>query len=343
MRTRDLFSVIFFFLILTSCSITDHIGEMQLEVMRPGLLNIPENADTIAVLFDDASRAKKDTFLFFNGKKIVRFPPLNFDTLFRASTDSLEKNLEKSGYFRTIYNYADSFDLSRVWDKDFIDGLFRRTKADVCVVLRNISFDRAAIMGEDFLSLIPTTLDWNMLFRNDSTGYFYHQADTLIYEYPVIEALMKNGDPEMLLRNAAGYMGKSCAVKLIPGWMPVERMYYRSGNPEMRKAEKLAFNNDWIGAAEIWNRMSKSKNQRLAAKAAFNMGLACEMEGKPDLAIDWVLHSVKKKFRIDADLHRANCQQYIIILNKRRKDIEKLNLQIRDLKTGQSGTESTAE
>lgn len=327
---------IFIFLVLTSCSITDNIRNMQLEVMRPGLIDIPESADTIAILYNDSFKSEDNAFSFHDGRKLVQNLALNYDTLLSTCTDSLKSNLEKAGYFRKIYDYADSFDLSAPDDKVFIDYLFRRTKADVCVMLRNIKFYQSRITKGPFLSVVPTKLDWIILLKNDSTAYIFHQADTLIYNYFVVDNLMKKDNPKLLLENAAGYMGKSCASRLIPDWMPVERMYYRSANPEMRKAENFALNNDWISAAKIWNRKSKSKNGRLAAKAAFDMSLACEMEGKPDLAIDWVIQSANKKFHIDSEIHRQNCQRYIVILNKRKKEIEKLNLQIRQPKNEQS-------
>lgn len=328
MLIRNYSLSVLFLLVLASCSITEHIGEMQLEVMRPGLLNIPEHADTIAVLYDQ-SGAKDSTFAFFDGRKLINYSVTNFDALFAACTDTLYANLGKTSYFRKIYYYADSLDLTRDDDKVYVDYLFRRTKSDVCIVLRRIDFERGIIMNDQNMSMIPVQLRWTILFRNDTTAYFYHQADTLTYDSPVISALVKNNNAEQLLKNAVEYLGKSCAEKLIPGWIPVERMYYRSGNPEMRKAEKFARQNDWISAAEIWNKNSKSPNEKIAAKAAFNMGLACEMEGKPDLAIDWVVQSANKKSFVDNEIHRKNCQRYIIILNRRKKDIEKLNRQIR--------------
>jgi hypothetical protein len=341
MQIRASSAVLFLFLMLPACTITDYIGNLNLEVMRPGIINFPENADTIAVFYDATPTTKRDTFLFFDGLQINRCAALNGDALFKSGTDSLVKNLGKSGYFQKTLNYGDSVRLAVVYENKNPDRLFQTTKADACIVLRKVSFDQPMVMPKGFLSVVPTRLDWNILFRNDSAGYDYHQADTLIYDYRVVAALVKKDNPELLLENAAGYMGKNCAKKLLPDWMPVKRMYYRSGNPEMRKAEKSALNNDWMSAAEIWNRMSKSKNQRLAAKAAFNMGLACEMEGKPELAVDWVLHAASNNTGIDADLHRANCQRYLVILNKRKKDIERLRQQVRGKNFGNSSSETT--
>jgi len=153
---------------------------------------------------------------------------------------------------------------------------------------------------------------------------------------------MKYDDPEPLLKNAAEYLGQSFASKLIPSWMPVERMYYKSGNIEMLKAEKLALHNDWLKAAEIWNRMTTNKNDVMAAKAKFNMALACEIEGKPDLAIEWLIRSYNglKKENME---HRLNCQRYVNVLAMRKKDIVRLGKQMRNPANAESNENQNQE
>ena len=96
----------------------------------------------------------------------------------------------------------------------------------------------------------------------------------------------------------------------------------------MLLAEKYALNNEWLKAAEIWNKQSRNKNPRMAAKACYNMALACEMEGKLDAAIDWLVqsHSVLKE---NNEEHKENCKRYIAVLAQRKKEIDKLAHQVR--------------
>ena len=103
----------------------------------------------------------------------------------------------------------------------------------------------------------------------------------------------------------------------------------------MLKAEKLALKNNWREAAEIWNTMAKSKNAHIAAKAKFNMALACEMEGHPDLAIEWITKSYIE-FNENDKQHKANCQRYINVLALRKKEIAKLEKQVFVLKANDS-------
>jgi hypothetical protein len=96
----------------------------------------------------------------------------------------------------------------------------------------------------------------------------------------------------------------------------------------MIKAEEFAIKNDWLKAAEIWKQKTKNKNSQIKAKACYNMALAAEMEGKPDLAIEWLAKSYSSLSHNNL-LHRVYCQQYINVLALRKKEIERLDKQIR--------------
>ena len=97
----------------------------------------------------------------------------------------------------------------------------------------------------------------------------------------------------------------------------------------MLLAEKYALNNEWLKAAEIWNKLSKNKNPRIAAKACYNMALACEMEGKLDAAIDWLVQSYST-LKENNEEHKQNCQRYLAVLALRKKEIAKLEHQVRN-------------
>lgn len=98
----------------------------------------------------------------------------------------------------------------------------------------------------------------------------------------------------------------------------------------MLLAEKYALNNEWLKAAEIWNKQSKNKNPRMAAKACYNMALVCEMEGKLDNAIDWLVQS-HSMLKVNNEEHKEICKRYITVLALRKKEIERLAHQVRNI------------
>jgi hypothetical protein len=66
----------------------------------------------------------------------------------------------------------------------------------------------------------------------------------------------------------------------------------------------------------------------MATKAMYNMALACEMEGKPELSMDWLSKSNIELIREDKN-HKENCERYKKVLSSRKLEIEKLATQIR--------------
>ncbi len=122
--------------------------------------------------------------------------------------------------------------------------------------------------------------------------------------------------------NASDIAGSRFAEFLLPHWIEVERMYYKSGQIELKKTDDLINQNRWLEAAEIWKKNTTNKNKTIAAKSMFNMALACEMNGDMDAAIDWMVKSYYARHK--DPYHKRNCQNYINILGQRKLDIKKI-------------------
>jgi len=84
----------------------------------------------------------------------------------------------------------------------------------------------------------------------------------------------------------------------------------------MKKAAKLASNNDWLAAATIWNAQSTDHNHVLAAHAAFNMALSCEVMDKIGLAMVWI----NKSWNLD-ESEVTKIYADILLNRKRNKNI----------------------
>jgi hypothetical protein len=97
----------------------------------------------------------------------------------------------------------------------------------------------------------------------------------------------------------------------------------------MRKAETYLKNSDWLKAGKIYNKQTQNKNQKIAAKSCWNMAVACEMEEKYDLAIEWLIDSNNVLTKNNLQ-HRLNCLQYMRDLALRKVEVEKLEKQIRN-------------
>jgi len=114
--------------------------------------------------------------------------------------------------------------------------------------------------------------------------------------------------------SAAAYAGNECgekyAIKISPTWVNDKRNLYYVGSSEMESAAIHAVNGEWIEAALIWQRIYALKKGKLSAQAAFNLALANEMNGKFDIALEW-LKDAKKLYPL------PEIDKYRKILNDR--------------------------
>ncbi len=172
---------------------------------------------------------------------------------------------------------------------------------------------------------------WNFYnLKTGAPGFYYNQFDTLMWtnEDEFKEFSERTLPPRKdAVLNAADIMGIRLTEKLIPHWTQVQRLYYTSGHVELRKTNQLVKAGKWIDAAEIWKANINNPNKNIAAKSMYNLGVACEMQGDIDAAIDWVVRSFQV-FGSKNQVHYLNCTDYIRILGKRKIDLKLINQQL---------------
>lgn len=121
--------------------------------------------------------------------------------------------------------------------------------------------------------------------------------------------------------DAGYYAGQQYAKRISPTWVWVNRMYYTKGNDALKKAKLKVKVNNWNEAAELWQNALKDPNQKVSGRAAYNLALASEMDGKLDIAIEWA----KKAY---SDYGNKAGRSYTNVLYKRLNDQEKLKQQM---------------
>lgn len=330
---RTFLTLLLFALSLTSCLITDSARTTQIEIMKPGIFNLPDEINTVAIINRTPYLLDSVPFQYMNGTKMETDTLVKYRTLSNSCVDALSGFFEKEGYFSKVINFRDSLGVissSNETGTITPEELFQKTKSDICIFLDRFNFNVVAMYGFSDVVANGASLTWAIAIKTDTLSYLYNQMDTLIYEasdFPLI--LNDHAKLNLLVSNSAEYLGRFFGSKIIPSWLMVERLYYKSNNQNMLLAEKYALNNEWLKAAEIWNKQTKNKNPKMAAKASYNMALACEMEGKPDAAIDWLVQSYSI-LKENNEEHKDNCQRYIAVLAIRKKEIEKLAHQVRN-------------
>ena len=167
---------------------------------------------------------------------------------------------------------------------------------------------------------------WNFYNLNDhKLQYFYHRIDTISWNQSYTErAILPDRNDAMM--NASSISGENFSNFLAPHWIAVKRTFYQSNNVDFKKAVKLASENKWLEAAEIWRKNVDNNNKNIAAKSMYNLAIACEIQGKIDVALDWVVKSYQV-FEEKNLVHAFNCKDYIKILGQRKLDFKKIDMQ----------------
>lgn len=319
---------------LVSCKITDLTRNISIEIMKPAAYALPENVKTVAVINRAVLKNDFHTIYNFGKGNVACDTTLNNYDLPDYCLDGVTDFFEKEEYFQKVIHYYmndSSRNTSAVLNEtSLFSDLLDITGADALIFLDFLQFENEVSVFFDATYRTRAALSWSIVFRDNTPSDIYNQIDTLFFnklQYSDIQD--KNQNKKEIYQDAARYLGKNFGTKLIPSWISDERIYYHSIHPKMQKAENYAKKYEWRNAGAIWNKLSKNKNQKIAAKACYNMGLTCEMEGKLDLAIDWVIDSnnvlTKNNFE-----HRAVCQQYMRFLALRKHEIEMLEKQIRN-------------
>lgn len=172
----------------------------------------------------------------------------------------------------------------------------------------------SVIWGYHAMEHIFPGVKWNVYDETGEIIYQYATNDTLMMDgvgTSKKEAISKLYKEDEILYEAMRREGKTFGESIAPNWLTVNRIYYSSGNKEMKNAAKLASANDWRGAAEIWKmQVETSDDVTINAKASFNMALASEVLDQLHLALYWI----NKSYNYEKD---DITLQYVKILRSR--------------------------
>ena len=121
--------------------------------------------------------------------------------------------------------------------------------------------------------------------------------------------------------DAGYYAGQQYARRISPTWVWTSRSYYVKGNDSFKTAKRKVQAKQWDEAAEIWQAALKDPKMKIAGRAAFNLALAAEVDGKLDIAVEWA----KKAY---SDYGCKAGRNYSNVLYKRLNDQERLKQQM---------------
>jgi hypothetical protein len=99
-------------------------------------------------------------------------------------------------------------------------------------------------------------------------------------------------DPADMILFSCYEVGLKAGRNIAPLWKDdIRRIYFTGSNKLLARGASCARNDMWRDAAAYWRQAADSKNERISAKAAYNMALVCEIEDKLELAYNWIAMS----------------------------------------------------
>lgn len=317
--------------ILTSCTVQESFNPVQIEVLQPGKFPVQCAQRSIAVVNRDYSA---DSIWLMNSFIKSESTPAKtgFAVFPQACSASLVNELRKFGQFRIVKNFSSALspeDQNKT--KKDIDFLFQTTRADLCICLDSFHVFRKEVGAENYRYKNPYAyVQWTLISKYGSAIEVFKRDSTFAMQQElIVEKGGKRVFEKSVLTSACDKIARLIATEVSPQWITVERLYYHSKNEAMMKGEELARENKWVEAAEFWRPKTEIRKKKLAAKACFNMAVVCEIEGKTELAIEWLTKAKSVGLRYDQE-HQDVCKQYLSVLQLREKDAAQLEVQMKE-------------
>jgi hypothetical protein len=123
------------------------------------------------------------------------------------------------------------------------------------------------------------------------------------------------------VRMLAVESGEAYAARIAPTWALVRRPYFATGHDVLREAKPYVLADDWLGAEQLWHEVRDYGDTKTRAKAAFNLALACEVDGRLERAVEWASDAV-------IGLPNAKVRRYLALLKRRLAEQELLREQM---------------
>ncbi len=145
-------------------------------------------------------------------------------------------------------------------------------------------------------------------------------------EGPTVEAARALLPPNRQAIKDVGFIaGTQYAIRIAPSWINIARQYYPKGNDDMKNAAIRMRAGKWDAAAEIYKLLTVANDKKIAGKAAYNMAVIAEAQGKLDIALDWATKSA-------SEFKNKKAARYIDILRYRKAEQERVDRQMKDKK-----------
>lgn len=349
---KYIFSTLIAILFLSSCGTS--INLQSISVRNPAIVTFPENVTNILIVDNSPPYKEDDKHNHDDKKENNELGILTGDSARTLLLKSLKQYMSEESYFSKVelYPYRTnnrSADEVAPLSKRKVQSLCIERGADVLISLdlftisAHIETENTAYFSN--YSILSTRLGTLVrVYSNDGSQYTKPivQLDSLFREESADWSKIKSNIPEInsMITEIATVGADRLTGKFIPSWQMQDRWYYSGSSSKMKEADKLAKQNKWKAAADIWNSLyEKEKNSKKKIRLASNIALANEYLDDVENAIQWINTAydlLPEKSKTDLALQIMKYKQ---ILEKRGKTMPLLYEQLGIEETPQTESE----
>lgn len=329
-------------ILISSCAGT---RDMEVQVLRPALISVPQQIKTIAVLNRSIPTAP-NVESALTGETPVQDKELSAECLRGLTTTLNTSNRFKFQQVDYTLDAADpkslSFGVPMSWES--VDTLCARLQVDGLLVLEYFDTDfsvnnpvgaagqiiQGIANGGQTSVTVTGTATANAGFR-----VYYAKERTMAYEdnfnyrkrwqsraNNAFEAVGKLVKRNAALIDVSYETGFQFAKNIVPLYFWENRLMYKGKKGELQKGERQALSKDWEGAKLTWMYVyENSLKSKERGKAAYNTALAFEVLGDLNEAQKWAT-------RAYVESGKKDMLRYSEILDFRLREQDRLKEQI---------------
>jgi hypothetical protein len=309
MKSTLLYSIFLFALVLASCGGT---RDMRVQVMRPALITVPQDIQSIAILNRSIPTAKGNLESMVSGEKPLQDKELSQECLRGLSETLFTSNrfVVKQVEYSMDASDPKSLTFGNVLDWATVDSICARLQVNGLLVLEYFDTDftvhnpvgAAAQAVQGVLTGSQSTVEVTGT-ATASAGFrvYYAQKHQISYEdhfrwkkvwrqrsANAFEALAKMIKRNQALMDVSYLTGREFGMNIVPLFYWEPREMYKGKKGEMARGERQALSKDWEAALKTWTYVYETSGKnKIRAKAAFNMALCHEVLGNLEEAQKW--------------------------------------------------------
>ncbi len=331
---------------LASCSTTYQLR--QIDILRPAAYTLPSDARSVVLVNNTLPYRSATTHRIVMLPEYATIDSLYLDRMPVVIMESLKKELINRGYFDRVE--IDTISIKdpqskrmAAADQNTINNMAIRYGTYAVLLLDDFSYETLLQIDQPEYGWYFATLtaDSKTLWRfsaigGNTIGTFEVQKDTLYWSGEGNSPQLSTANiPNHLsvLYELGKYAGSRFANQITPYWESKSRVIFTSGNGYFMNAADWASKNNWDEASKLWNYIYQNGKTIEKARAASNIALAMEMEGRIDEAAIWCALSINEYDKIKSSYaaqEKIIIARYFRELHQRQEEVKKLKKQLNE-------------